>query len=79
MKRLGDTPNWFKVGLSPKKKKKKKKCSDSHPLPYKKKKKKKCFICFHENSLKMMKNNFCLILKAVFVRKNGLIRKIRLI
>ena len=61
--------------------------SDSH-LP-----KKFLFICFNESRLKVMKNVFCFILKALFVlkifvltfwscrtsmcRRNGLIRKIR--
>ena len=50
--------------------------------------KKNCFICLIEIPLKMMKNAFYFILKALFVlkifkffrscRKNGLIRKIRL-
>ena len=30
---------------------------------------KKCFICFNKNSLKMMKNVFYFILKALFVLK----------
>ena len=53
-----------------------------------------CFICFNESLLKMMKNALDLILKTLFVlksfksfswifrhvaRKNGLIRKLRLI
>ena len=55
--------------------------------------KKICIICLIENPLKMMKNSFCFILKALFVlkifkflsrlfghvEKNGLIRKLRLI
>ena len=50
--------------------------------------KKFCVICFIESPLKMMKNAFYFILKALFVlkifrfmscRKNGLIRKVRLI
>ena len=55
--------------------------------------KKICIICLIENPLKMMKNSFCFILKALFVlkifeflsrlfghvQKNGLIRKLRLI
>ena len=63
----------FKVGLSPSKK--------------------LCIICLIESPLKMMKNAFYFILKALFVlklftflsrlfwscRKNGLIRKLRLI
>ena len=54
--------------------------SDPH-LP-----KKNCIICFIESPLKMMKNAFYFILKALFVlffswlfwscRKNGLIRKV---
>ena len=31
--------------------------------------KKSCFICFNENPLKMMKNTFYFILKALFVVK----------
>ena len=54
--------------------------------------KKYCFICFNENNLKVMKNDFHFILKAFFVlklfnvcldflelHKNGSIRKIGLI
>ena len=54
--------------------------------------KKVCFICLHESPLNMTKNAFYFILKALFVldiyifvwtfwsfRKNGMIRKIRLI
>ena len=48
---------------------------------------KNCFICLNEIPLKMMKNGFYFILKAISIfvlyfwscRKNGLIRKIRLI
>ena len=46
--------------------------------------KKNCFISFNENPLKMMKNDFYFILKALFIatfwscRKNGLIRKKKL-
>ena len=70
-------PLWFFVSCFLK--------SDSH-VP-----KKILFICFNENSLKMMKNAFNFILKALFVlkifkfltfwpcRRNGVIRKIRLI
>ena len=45
--------------------------------------KESCLVCFNESPLKMMKNAFYFILKALLVlwscRKNSLIRKIRLI
>ena len=46
MKRLGDTPNWFKVGLSPKKKKKKKIYGLAPTHQQKKKKKKNVLFAF---------------------------------
>ena len=55
--------------------------------------KKDCFICFNENPLKTIENTFYFILKALFrsqdisvfvlnlrsCRKNGMIRKVRLL
>ena len=51
MKRFGDTPNWFKVGLSPTKKKKNVRTLTLSPT---KKKKKKMFYLL---SWKLFKND----------------------